>query len=73
MKKVFLTAVAVVALSSMNLKAEPLKTEIVPSEFRDCMDAHFDAYIWVIEIGGTQENALMAAAIAYMGCTGVFY
>ncbi|MDZ4147255.1 MAG: hypothetical protein U1C58_03135 [Flavobacteriaceae bacterium] len=73
MKKVFLTAVAVVVFGSFSNNSNASNSIKNQSEFRDCMDAHFDAYIWVIEMGGTQESALMAGAIAFMGCTGVFY
>ncbi|MDT8346922.1 MAG: hypothetical protein RQ756_03890 [Flavobacteriaceae bacterium] len=41
MKKVFLTAVAVVALGSFALKANPLKAKAVTFEFIDCVALAF--------------------------------
>lgn len=41
MKKVFLTAVAVVALGSFTLDAKPLKTKTVNYDFIDCIALAF--------------------------------
>jgi len=69
MKKVFLTAVAVVALGSFGNASTPTNLELESQIlFYDCMDVHFDAYIYVIERGGSQTQALRNAAIAYEAC-----
>jgi len=73
MKKVFLTAVAVVALGSFSNNSIASNSTKNQSEFRDCIDAHFEAYIWYMDRGYSQNEALTGAAVAFMACTGVFY
>jgi hypothetical protein len=74
MKKVILTAVAVLAFWSFsnNTQASNLTSNEV--EFRDCIDVYMDAYIYALETLNTDiDGADMYAAVAFMTCTGNFF